>query len=152
MNMGPAPAGANQERRKHLKKLNHSPNIGRFAIVNHYKSKVDELTPTSKFPRLSAFLPQNFLPWVWNYLKFALPPRFPCPDPSRSRTRCIYTVMPTTAEGVRLAIAGDWGTGTQEAETIAALMERAKPDLTIHLGDVYYVGGKDEIGENCFGE
>ena len=53
---------------------------------------------------------------------------------------------------MRIAIAGDWGTGTQEAETIAGMMVRTKPDLTIHLGDVYYVGDQPAIEENCFGE
>jgi hypothetical protein len=30
-------------------------------------------------------------------------------------------------------------------------MVQTRPDLTIHLGDVYYVGDEPEIQENCFG-
>ncbi|MBV9761185.1 MAG: hypothetical protein JO340_11525 [Acidobacteriaceae bacterium] len=45
-------------------------------------------------------------------------------------------------------IAGDWGTGTQEADTIAGLIANKDSDYTIHLGDVYYVGDDDEIQEN----
>ena len=153
MATGASPAAASQQRRKNLKKLNNSPNLGRFALVNHFNRTVDKLAPTTNFPRLEAFLPQNLWPWISNYLKFAFTPRFPFPGPVQSRTRCIYSVPPSTSNGsVRIAIAGDWGTGTQEAETIAKLMVQTKPDLTIHLGDVYYVGDQPEIEENCFGE
>jgi hypothetical protein len=31
-------------------------------------------------------------------------------------------------------------------------MSGTSPDFTIHLGDVYYVGGNSEIDENCFGK
>jgi hypothetical protein len=40
----------------------------------------------------------------------------------------------------KISIAGDWGTGTDEARIVAATMEKSDPDFTIHLGDVYYVG------------
>jgi len=42
-------------------------------------------------------------------------------------------------EVVKLAIAGDWGTGTNEAYRVAAGISAFTPDYTIHLGDVYYV-------------
>jgi hypothetical protein len=51
-----------------------------------------------------------------------------------------------------LSIAGDWGTGTDEARHVMSQMEGHKPDYTIHLGDVYYVGDKPEISENCLGK
>jgi hypothetical protein len=46
---------------------------------------------------------------------------------------------------VRIAIAGDWGTGfcqgrTVAAERVRAAIENLNPDFTIHLGDVYYTG------------
>ena len=41
---------------------------------------------------------------------------------------------------VKISIAGDWGTGTDEARIVAAAMENSDPDFTIHLGDVYYAG------------
>jgi hypothetical protein len=152
MSPGGPPAPAQVQRRKNLRKLNQSPNVGRFAIVNHFNTMVDALAPTTNFPRLKAFLPQNLWPWITNYLKFLFHKKFPFPDASKSRTRCIYTVAPAAgASEVRMAIAGDWGTGTQEAETITNLMVQTHPDLTLHLGDVYYVGGEPEIKENCFG-
>ena len=54
---------------------------------------------------------------------------------------------------VRLAIAGDWGTGfwrgaDTPAAKVAAQMQACTPDWTIHLGDVYYAGTADEEREN----
>ena len=125
---------------------------GRFAIVNHFNRTVAALAPTSNFPGLKAFLPQNLWAWISNYLKNAFTPRYPFPDYTKSGKTGVYSLSPAAGgDTITIAIAGDWGTGTQEAETIADLMIATKPDLTIHLGDVYYVGDAPEIQENCFG-
>jgi hypothetical protein len=54
---------------------------------------------------------------------------------------------------VRLAIAGDWGTGywrgaDTPAAKVAEQMLAFTPDWTIHLGDVYYAGTADEQRHN----
>lgn len=60
---------------------------------------------------------------------------------------------PPDAQGeIRVSIAGDWGTGTDEAAEVGSMMGQFEPHFTIHLGDVYYVGEKDEIEENCLGQ
>jgi hypothetical protein len=55
------------------------------------------------------------------------------------------------ADSVRISVAGDWGTGTDEAEAVANQMIAFKPHYTIHIGDVYYVGDPPEVNENCLG-
>ena len=45
----------------------------------------------------------------------------------------------------RVAIVGDWGTGQQDAKALLAAIARKKPDLVIHLGDVYYSGTQFEM-------
>ena len=52
---------------------------------------------------------------------------------------------------MKISIAGDWGTGTDEARIVAAAMEKSEADFTIHLGDVYYVGDANEVRENFLG-
>jgi len=54
-------------------------------------------------------------------------------------------------DDVTIAIAGDWGTGDWRSNTnpapstdVGVHMAFLKPDLTVHLGDVYYAGSKDE--------
>jgi hypothetical protein len=49
----------------------------------------------------------------------------------------------------RVAILGDWGTGQAAAKRVLAQMAAKKPDLVIHLGDVYYSGTAYE-DENYF--
>jgi predicted phosphodiesterase len=152
-----ANASPTQPRRrdpKILRKLNNSPRIGRFAVVNHFRRKVSELSATTNFPALKAFLPQNLFPWLGNYLKYVFTRRYPFPNYTAGSTG-VYRLSPAPGKtGIRIAIAGDWATGTEEAQTIADLMAPAdaKPDLTIHLGDVYYVGDAPEVAENCLGK
>lgn len=56
--------------------------------------------------------------------------------------------MQGDAGEIRIALAGDWATGTDEAHTISELIKAFKPHYTIHLGDVYYVGDPNEVDEN----
>ena len=49
----------------------------------------------------------------------------------------------------RVAVIGDWGTGLPEARAVLQQLARKKPDVVIHLGDVYYAGTAFEI-ENYF--
>jgi Calcineurin-like phosphoesterase len=51
-----------------------------------------------------------------------------------------------------LSFVGDWGTGTDEAQEVANCVREFSPDFTVHLGDVYFVGGPAEIKENYLGE
>jgi hypothetical protein len=112
-------------------------------IVNHRLARTENLT------LLQTFLPQNFLPWIAHYLATAFTPRVKFPDYTRAASSGVYEItQPTT----RVAVAGDWGTGTQEAETIMNHMIAADPHLTIHLGDVYFVGDGPELEQNCFGK
>jgi|SRR5579872_2376290 len=38
----------------------------------------------------------------------------------------------------RIGIIGDWGTGAANAANLLVELEKLKPDLVIHLGDIYY--------------
>lgn len=59
MATGVRPSPGRKRRQTDLAKLQNSPILGRFAIVNHFSRTVAALSPTSNFPRLKAFLPQN---------------------------------------------------------------------------------------------
>ena len=62
-----------------------------------------------------------------------------------------FTGCAATVDGTRIALAGDWGTGTDEAFHVASHMRAFRPHYTIHLGDVYYVGDPAEVGANFLG-
>ncbi len=59
-----------------------------------------------------------------------------------------YRLPPTATGTLRVALVGDWGTGEGRAITVLDQMFALKPDLIIHLGDVYYSGTKHEYQVN----
>lgn len=50
-----------------------------------------------------------------------------------------------TEQNPTLAMVGDWGTGLPSSLEIARHMTALNPSITIHLGDVYYSGTKQEV-------
>ena len=64
----------------------------------------------------------------------------------------IFRLDPPPAGPLRIAVVADWGTGTLEATKVAENMMTSAPQLTFHLGDVYYMGEAPEINENCLGQ
>jgi ABC-type phosphate transport system ATPase subunit len=52
------------------------------------------------------------------------------------------------SDSVRIAIIGDWGTGERTAISLLEAVRDQKPNLLIHLGDVYYAGTEDEMDNN----
>lgn len=125
--------------------------LKRSALHSHYRQQVDKLADVTKFPKAAAFLPNNFLPWIGAYLKYVFRPRHRFVCYPRDGDHGIYPLKPAQGQVVRVSIAGDWGTGTEESEKVASAMHAFKPDYTIHLGDVYFVGDKAEIDQNCLG-
>jgi hypothetical protein len=127
--------------------------LKRSALHSHFRRKVDDLADETAFPRLSAFLPQNLVPWLVSYLKYVFKPKHPFLTYPASGERGVYQLKAEKGGQVfKIAIAGDWGTGTKEASEVAKGMSAFDPDYTLHLGDVYYVGDSDEVEENCMGK
>ena len=57
------------------------------------------------------------------------------------------TVGPKTIEikaNARIAMIGDWGTGAHPAIEVLKLISDDKPDVLVHLGDIYYSGTPSE--------
>lgn len=53
-------------------------------------------------------------------------------------------VLPTLPPNAKVALIGDWGTGTQDAITLLTAVRDHRPDVILHLGDIYYSGTPDE--------
>jgi predicted phosphodiesterase len=60
-----------------------------------------------------------------------------------------YIIDWKVPERARIAIVGDWGTGQGPARSLLQAIARKKPDVVIHLGDVYYAGTEFEV-QNYF--
>src|SRR5713226_3013489 len=138
-------------------------NLPRSPFLSHYRKQLSQagVSPAASFPhKIGAFLSKHILIWAYNYLKFILRPKHKFQDYKDSTgEKGVYVLQPDSVAGgpdpsspIRVSIAGDWGTGTSEAEEIAVHMEAFKPHYTIHLGDIYYVGDWEEVNENCLGK
>lgn len=57
-------------------------------------------------------------------------------------------VLDTLPANARVALIADWGTGTKDAETLLTHVADKKPDVLIHLGDIYYSGTERETHHN----
>jgi hypothetical protein len=53
-------------------------------------------------------------------------------------------VLPSLKPDARVALIGDWGTGTDDARRVLTQVAAHRPDVLIHLGDIYYAGTEDE--------
>jgi hypothetical protein len=104
---------------------------------------------TDTYDPISAFLPSRLLKWIPQVVKFWFHKKHPFRDyTTKGKGTGIYQID----DRVKISMAGDWGTGTDEAKTVAEAMKKSEPDFTIHLGDVYYVGDDNEVRENFLGE
>lgn len=127
--------------------------LRRSAFESHYRRTVGELAGHARFPRLSAFLPANFWEWIKAYLKYALRRKHAfAVYPAVGERGCYALRSARDSEPIRISIAGDWGTGTAEARRVGECIAKYRPDYTIHLGDIYYVGAPEEIRENFLGQ
>jgi hypothetical protein len=115
-------------------------------IANHMARAAE------KYPRyhytLAALSSSAILEWGTQYLRHAFGPRHKFmvyENPIRDSG--VYR-MPASNS---MCLAGDWGTGTKEAALVAAQMAKQSPTYTIHLGDIYYVGDKEEVYDNFLG-
>jgi hypothetical protein len=130
---------------KDLKNLPRSPAVS-------YLYRAAEVAAPPNFPPESKFSFSALWEWIRSYLSYVFERKHYFPDANASPTHGFYPMAGDLADDeVRIAIAGDWGTGTQEAETVATNMMAFRPHYTIHLGDVYYVGDPTEVNENCLG-
>jgi hypothetical protein len=147
-----APASASPKRRRSLQLLKNLP---RSPALSKYRAALERVGKTpSKFPGLSYFSPSAW----WNWFRTYAPDAFAKSTPFRTDTgpsQSVYPLRRADSTGkVRVAMAGDWGTGTDEAQVVTQSMapDGELPEFTIHLGDVYYIGDTAAIDENCLGQ
>lgn len=107
-------------------------------------------TPPPSYPDISLFSPARAWSFIVDYMRYRMGRRHPFQSYAPgSADNGVYR-MQDDAE-IRIALAGDWATGTDEAAIVAKLMAAYQPHYSIHLGDVYYVGDPAETAENFLG-
>lgn len=58
------------------------------------------------------------------------------------------TIDQTATDSLKIAFVSDWATGTDLAKNVMRCIGDQRPDVVIHLGDVYYSGTKDEMNDH----
>ena len=128
-------------------------NLSRSPAANHLRSA---MTAAGNEPRpdrhpLTIFETRQVWDWIKSYLSHLGPRHDFVPASAAANGTSVYKVP----NNVRLSVAGDWGTGTDEAAFVTDQMlvwdDGRATDVTIHLGDTYFVGDAREIEENCLG-
>lgn len=134
------------------KKLLHYHELSRLPIESHLRHARHHHKVPPRRPGLAAFEPKAIWKWISSYAKFVFRPRhrFLSEEHAPGGTS-VYQVP----DNLKISLAADWATGTDESYQVARQMmhwsDGSAPDLTIHLGDVYYVGSEQEVRENCLG-
>jgi hypothetical protein len=130
------------------KDLGNYKGIGHSRFSAHLKAGRTGYS-TSTYDPMAAFLPGRLLKWIPQVAKYWFHKKHAFRD---FTTHDKGTGIHPIEDRVKISVAGDWGTGTDEARIVGAAMEKSEPDFTIHLGDVYYVGDSNEVRENFLGE
>lgn len=135
--------------------------LTRSEAQNHYRTeatkeevKVPEKQQTA-VNKISDFFESKFFSWFFHYFKSRFGPRHDFQNYKGLADNGVYKLESSKAEsnsGINIGIAGDWATDTNESDRIGVLIEKKKPDYTIHLGDTYFVGMKEEMKVNYINE
>jgi hypothetical protein len=144
--------GTNQAPDYGSKDLADYQNLGRGSVNSYFRRVVANMklpADAGTLRRLAAFTStiNNWRKWASHVMRYITSPKHPF-------------LTYGTASGVyalddkcEVAVAGDWGTGTDEAKCVTCAMKKDhNSDYTVHLGDVYYVGDLPELEENCLGQ
>lgn len=103
-----------------------------------------EPVPPARRRRSSiVLLTQAVFKWLWNYVKYVFRPRRPFATYAPGSSLGIYPMD----DRCLIALAADWGSGTESAYRVGKLIADARPDCTIHMGDVYYSGTEREFND-----
>ena len=126
-------------------------NLPRSAGRSHMR-RAREAASGANFPPTMSFAPSAILGWARHYLAYVIRDKHFFPPHTASPQKAMYDLLDEHgSDTVRIALAGDWGTGTDEAVCVAKQMLAFDPHFTLHIGDVYYVGDPIEVNENCLG-
>jgi hypothetical protein len=136
-----------QERRD----LQDLKGLPRSAALSQLRQAAESASPPN-YPPESLFAPAALWNWIRTYLSYVFHRKHYFPAYTASPCRALHDLVDEHgSDGVRVSIAGDWGTGTSEAQCVARQIEKFRPHFTIHVGDVYYVGDPPSVNENCLG-
>ena len=125
-------------------KRNYADNITREAKEDRKDAPSD-----TRFQKARAFLEHQVVRWASFYLRTRLGRRIRFK--AHARGEGVTPLSAPSSPSVRVGMAGDWGTGTADADAVGTALASTDPHFTVHLGDVYYMGSDRRMYENMLG-
>ena len=134
------------------KALENYTGLGRSPVESHLRAALNPSATLARTP-IQDFDNTDIFAWIANWLKTAGSTRHAFESYPDQGERGKYDLSGLLAAdgSIRIGLAGDWATGTDVSQQVANSMVKTNPELTIHLGDIYYVGTDNEVRENCLG-
>jgi len=128
-----------------LNDLGEYKDLGRGPVTAYFRRVVAPFVPSDAgtLRRLAAFSSniRNWGKWASHVMRYITSPKHAFLNYGTESG--VYAFD----DKCKLAVAGDWGTGTDEAQHVMSAMKgKQNPDYTVHLGDVYYVGDQRALG------
>jgi predicted phosphodiesterase len=110
-----------------------------WAEIRHHKKEADQIA--DELRKSECDLP-GWSECLTQYLKYKA-------ERGRNPYRADRDIEKQLPDPARIAIIGDWGTGERPAvRLLQAIKDTEKPNVLIHLGDIYYAGTEKETNEN----
>ncbi|HEX8694761.1 MAG TPA: metallophosphoesterase, partial [Longimicrobium sp.] len=63
------------------------------------------------------------------------------------RHRTLDDFVIDVPDRVRIGVVGDWGTGMEPARVVLQALAGQRPDIVLHVGDIYYSGTRNEVNK-----
>jgi Calcineurin-like phosphoesterase len=115
----------------------------RSAGISLFRSTLERARRTYPEARNEvALLTRSIIAWGLNFLLHMTEGRARFPTYPDGETGIV-----PIPDRVRIGLAADWGTGTDSAYAVGEAIAQEKPDITIHMGDVYYSGDHQEFAD-----
>lgn len=125
--------------------------VGHSELENHLRTQNAQfqsiLEEADAGRKLTDFLWLNIFGFAYHYLKSRFGPRHPYQFYPSGNDTGVYK-MKVDNEATSIALLSDWASDTPESDRVGAVVASHKPDYSIHLGDIYFVGAPSEIHDN----
>ncbi|MDF7822228.1 metallophosphoesterase [Runella sp. MFBS21] len=136
---------------KTKRELNEYVDVGHSELENHLRTQNAQLQNVAEDAdasrKLTDFLWLNIFGFAYHYLKSRFGPRHAYQYYPVGEETGVFK-MPLENETTQIALLSDWASDTPESDKIGAIVAAHKPDFSIHLGDIYFVGAPSEVHDN----
>jgi hypothetical protein len=138
------PSRARRDNRKLLLRVPRSApgSLRRSIIDSTLRAAGPEPTGGRRVHQRALLLSRAILEWIVKFVANLGKPDWPLP-PLRVGETSVYSLPDDSP--FMVGTAADWGSGTADAYAVGDSLRAMRPDVTVHLGDVYFSGTTSEF-------